>query len=72
MVFKQFTRYLQEHNISREIAEVVGTFRFSQSLESLFLLASSLHKFLQEEAGIAFLSAYKRVFFLTSSKQRSS
>ena len=64
LIFKQFTRYLQEHNISREIAEVVGTFRFSQSLKSLFVLASTLHKFLKEEAGIAFLSAYKRVFFL--------
>ncbi|GAJ46652.1 glycine--tRNA ligase beta subunit [Holospora elegans E1] len=64
LIFKQFSRYLEEHSISREIAEAVGTFRFSKSLKELFVLADELRIFLQEDAGIAFLSAYKRMFFL--------
>ncbi|PPE03362.1 glycine--tRNA ligase subunit beta [Holospora curviuscula] len=64
LIFKQFTRYLQEKNISREISEVISVLRFSQPLGKLFTLANKLHKFLQTESGISFVSAYKRIFFL--------
>ncbi|WP_162147047.1 glycine--tRNA ligase subunit beta [Holospora obtusa] len=69
LIFKQFTRYLEEQNFLRGIAEAVETFRFSKSPKELFDLSKELNDFLQKDSGIAFLSSYKRVFCLLHQDQ---
>jgi glycyl-tRNA synthetase beta chain len=68
-IFKQFCRLLEQEGMLVHISETISPLRFAHSLKVLHETAQNLHDFSQGEAGKAFISAYKRVWYLLQQEQ---